>query len=57
MAEEIEVSWRAVEDMRDVLIEHGFVAAEHADADKIVKKIRKWWPGGVAGFLKHYGHL
>lgn len=55
--QEVEISWRAVEDMRDVLLEHGFVAAKHAEPEQIVKKIKKWWPGGVVAFLKHHGHL
>jgi hypothetical protein len=57
MPEEITVTPQALGDMRDVLLEHGFVAAEHASDKNIVKKIEKWWPGGVPGFLKHHGYL
>lgn len=56
MAKEVELSWRAIEDMRDVLLENGFVAAQHATPEQIARKIQKWWPGGVNAFLKHYGH-
>ena len=52
--QEIEISWRAVECMREVLLDHGFVAAEHAEPERIAKKIQNWWPGGVAAFCEYH---
>lgn len=55
MAKEVELSWKEIECMREVLLDHSFVAAEHAEPENIARKIQNWWPGGVAAFLQQHG--
>jgi hypothetical protein len=50
------ITYSATEDMRDVLLEQGFEAARNASPEAIHNKIEKWFSGGVAAFLQHYGH-
>jgi hypothetical protein len=53
--EEIEISARALEDMRDVLEELGYVNAQYAKADKVIARIKQKF--GLENWLRHYGHL
>jgi hypothetical protein len=55
MAKEIEINDRILGDMRDVLEEQGFVNAQQAPRDKVIKKIDKLW--GLEKWLRHYGYL
>lgn len=49
-----EFHWTQIETMREVLLEHGFVAAEQAEPEAIIRKINNWWEGGVEAFLEWY---
>lgn len=51
---EIAVTDAALADMRDVLMEMGFVAAEWAPREKVVAKIDRKF--GLENWLRHYGH-
>jgi hypothetical protein len=53
--QEIEIPGRAIEDMRDVLEEQGFVNAQRAPEAKVIKKIDQLW--GLEKWLRYYGHL
>jgi hypothetical protein len=51
---EITVTNRAVADMRDVLMEMGFVAAEWAPRENVIAKIDRKF--GLQNWLNHFGH-
>ncbi|MFB9926016.1 hypothetical protein ACFORO_12445 [Amycolatopsis halotolerans] len=53
-ATEITVTDRAVEDMRDTLLEMGFVGAARAPRENIIRKIDKKF--GLEHWLRYYGH-
>lgn len=42
------------DEMRDVLVEMGYVAAAHAPADKVHARIDTAYRGGLAGFLSDW---
>lgn len=49
-----EVTSRMTENMRDTLLENGFYAAKTQPPENIHRKIKEWWPGGIAGYIKDH---
>jgi hypothetical protein len=53
--QEVEITAEALSDMRDVCEEMGFVNAQYAKPEAVIKRIRSEF--GLENWLRHYGHL
>jgi hypothetical protein len=54
MAKEVEITATALSDMRDVLEEIGYVTAQTAKPEAVIKRIKSEF--GLERWLRHYGY-